>query len=84
MMWSKYSLTIENDYASILIHNNGVVPEEIRETFFNKYITAGKSGGTGLGTYSSALLAKTQKGKIFMKSSSEDGTTLIVKLNKIT
>ena len=40
------------DNTIITIHNHGVVPEEIRDRFFDKYVTTGKKEGTGLGTYS--------------------------------
>lgn len=52
------------------------------DKFFAKYATSGKIGGTGLGTYSSYLLAKIQGGNLAMESSEEDGTTLIVELNR--
>ena len=68
------------DGASITIHNEGVVPEAIVERFFEKYTTAGKSSGTGLGTYSAQLIAKTQHGLISMDTSAESGTTLTVSL----
>ncbi|MEI7429861.1 MAG: HAMP domain-containing sensor histidine kinase [Betaproteobacteria bacterium] len=32
------------------INNSGVVPQDIRERFFEKYVSSGKIGGTGLGT----------------------------------
>ncbi|MBA3007727.1 MAG: hybrid sensor histidine kinase/response regulator [Proteobacteria bacterium] len=48
----------------ISIDNGGEVPEEIRERFFDKFVTAGKRDGTGLGTYSAKLIAQTQRGTI--------------------
>jgi signal transduction histidine kinase len=68
--------------ATIRIHNKGVVPEPIRERFFEKYITFGKLKGAGLGTYSSKLIAETQQGSIHMSTSEEDGTTLTICLPK--
>ena len=35
-----------------------------RERFFDKYVTFGKDGGTGLGTYSAKLLTEAQGGGI--------------------
>ncbi|MCP4685761.1 MAG: response regulator, partial [bacterium] len=49
------SVTIDlkkDDSVRIAIHNAGAIPEEIRDTFFDKYVTFDKMGGTGLGTYS--------------------------------
>ena len=66
--------------AGIKIHNMGVVPEEIQEKFFDKLVTAGKSSGTGLGTYSAQLMAHTQNGRIEMETSEEKGTYVTVYL----
>ena len=68
--------------ASIAIHNQGAVPEEIRGSFFEKYVTSGKKGGTGLGTYSARLMAEIQQGSVQLRSSEEGGTTLTVTLLK--
>ncbi len=69
-----------NPFNEIRINNLGTVPEEIRDTFFDKYVTAGKSTGTGLGSYSAKLITLTQKGEISMESSDAKGTTLIIRL----
>lgn len=61
-------------------HNMGVVPEEIRERFFDRYVTAGKPRGTGLGTYSAMLIARTHGGDITFTTSEEQGTRLTVEL----
>ncbi|MBF0461054.1 MAG: hybrid sensor histidine kinase/response regulator [Magnetococcales bacterium] len=66
--------------AVIVIHNPGAVPAAMVDRFFEKYTTAGKSGGTGLGTYSAMLIAKIQNGTITMETSEETGTTLRVSL----
>lgn len=62
------------------IHNLGAVPEAIRDTFFAKYTSAGKTGGTGLGTYSSHLLAQAQGGDLRMQTSETQGTRLTLEL----
>ena len=82
------SVTIEMGQASgtdgrrglIRVCNSGSVPEAIRDRFFDKYVTAGKSGGTGLGTYSARLIAETQQGEISLDSSETTGTTITVSL----
>ncbi|WP_320172076.1 ATP-binding protein [Maridesulfovibrio sp.] len=66
------------DSSVMRIHNMGAVPEDIRENFFDKYVTAGKSGGTGLGTYSARLVAETIGGRISFESSEELGTSVSV------
>jgi len=69
------SLRDGNNYH-IRIYNSGAVPENIRNTFFNKYSTSGKPKGTGLGTYSAKLIAETQGGQIALDTSKTDGTTI--------
>lgn len=65
----------------VTILNQGVVPMQIRERFFDKFVTAGKQGGSGLGTYSARLLVEAQNGSIAMETSDESGSTkLVVKL----
>ncbi len=63
---------------SITINNKGIVPEDMRNRFFEKYTTSGKKTGTGLGTYSAKLIMDTHGGTISMDSSEEKGTTLRV------
>src|SRR6185436_2870676 len=74
------SMTRNSGEVVIRIHNAGAVPEAIRARFFEKYSTSGKSGGTGLGTYSARLMARVQLGDIEMHTGEESGTTLSVRL----
>jgi signal transduction histidine kinase len=69
----------ENNEGVISITNPGCVPASIRDTFFEKYSTAGKTHGTGLGTYSAKLMAETQNGSIAMTTNSKE-TCITVKL----
>lgn len=66
--------------VEIQINNKGTVPEEIKDRFFEKHVTAGKNTGTGLGTYSAKLIAEIQGGSITMQSSEESGTTISIML----
>ena len=59
---------------SIVMHNWGIVPEDIRTTFFEKYVSSGKKGGVGLGTYMASLVVKVHNGQIRVDSSEEKGT----------
>ncbi|MBA4358951.1 MAG: hypothetical protein C0405_14630, partial [Desulfovibrio sp.] len=68
------------DQAMVKVHNQGTVPEQLRQNFFDKFATAGKQGGTGLGTYTARLIAQTLGGAIGFSSSEEMGTTVFVKL----
>ncbi|OEU65274.1 MAG: hypothetical protein BA863_08495 [Desulfovibrio sp. S3730MH75] len=62
------------------IHNRLAVPLKIRDTFFKKYATHGKSSGTGLGTYSAVLAVRAHRGHISMQSSDTEGTFVRVEL----
>jgi CheY-like chemotaxis protein len=61
----------------IVIVNKGAVPVEIREHFFDKFITFGKQGGTGLGTYSARLLTEAQNGTLTLNVSDPENTTTL-------
>jgi signal transduction histidine kinase len=66
----------QGDRGVVRIRNQGAVPKEIRASFFEKYATAGKSSGTGLGTYSAKLIVETMGGTIQMHSSDEGWTEI--------
>ncbi|HIJ82806.1 MAG: hypothetical protein HW380_1103 [Magnetococcales bacterium] len=64
----------------IAIHNQGSIPMEIRDRFFDKYVTFGKAHGTGLGTYSAKLMTEVQGGRIEFATSESNGTTVTIYL----
>jgi signal transduction histidine kinase len=70
----------ENCSGMIIFHmnNQGEIPEKIQARFFDKFITQGKTNGTGLGTYVAKLAVLIQQGDICFSSSSDKGTTLSV------
>jgi CheY-like chemotaxis protein len=75
------SISIDGgEYAEIAIHNAGAIPRSIRGRFFEKFATAGKDRGTGLGAYSARLIANTLGGAISFDTSEESGTTIRVRL----
>lgn len=59
------------------IINKGAVPLEVRADFFEKYKTHGKKSGTGIGTYSSKLIADTMGFSLKMNTSDEEDMTVI-------
>jgi CheY-like chemotaxis protein len=72
---------IDETPLRVTIHNRGAVPAEIRQRFFGKFVTHGKQGGTGLGTYSAKVLAEAQNGSISLAvAEPENETTLTVTL----
>jgi signal transduction histidine kinase/DNA-binding response OmpR family regulator len=68
--------------VALTVHNPAEVPPEIASRFFQKYVTRGKSGGTGLGTYSARLMARAQQGDLQLRTGAE-GTTLTLTLKPL-
>lgn len=68
------------DPVVLMVQNPTPVPAEIAARFFDKYVTARKSGGTGLGTYSARLMARAQHGNLRLDTGAEQGTTLTLTL----
>ncbi|MBF0483021.1 MAG: PAS domain-containing sensor histidine kinase, partial [Desulfovibrionaceae bacterium] len=66
-----------NEDCRIAMRNQGVVPNEIRGRFFDKYVTRGKVKGTGLGTYSAKMMIEAQGGGIEMRTSDEANETVV-------
>ena len=77
----KQTITIKiktHNENHVSIHNFGSIPQEIRDKFFEKFVTANKSGGTGLGTYSSKLIAKVLNSDIQFQTDEIIGTLVTV------
>lgn len=72
------SVRREGDVARIAIANKGAVAACVRDRFFEKYATAGKPRGTGLGTYSARLIARAHGGDIDMETDDATGTRVTV------
>ena len=70
----------EQEHCVIAISNVMPVPAGIRDRFFEKYVTAGKAGGSGLGTYSAAIMTRAIGGTISMETSEQSGTTVTIRL----
>jgi PAS domain S-box-containing protein len=74
----RVDLCRDKDAVRIEVRNTGLVPEEVRETLFEKYASAGKPGGTGLGTYSARLAARAHGGDVTFTSAPGRGTVFTV------
>ncbi|MFO7802930.1 MAG: PAS domain S-box protein [Desulfovermiculus sp.] len=70
----------ETNQAKISIRNPGVIPEQVLDRLGQKYVTAGKQQGTGLGLYSVGLIVRTMNGSLTWSSSQESGTCFTVYL----
>lgn len=67
------------DTTDITVRNKGEVPKRLRETFFDKYTTSRKNG-SGLGTYSARLMARTLGGDITLDTGTPGETCVTVTL----
>jgi signal transduction histidine kinase len=75
-------VNMENSGGKIVkIHNQGCIPLQIRDRFFDRYVTFGKNRGTGLGTYSARIMARTMGGELTYTSTPDEGTTLILTMS---
>jgi CheY-like chemotaxis protein/nitrogen-specific signal transduction histidine kinase len=73
---------VPGEPVQLRLRNPGRVPDAVAGCFFDKYVTAGKSGGTGLGTYSARLMARVQEGELDM-ATGDDGTVLTLSLRAL-
>jgi signal transduction histidine kinase len=82
---SAISIAIKHagQWRRIVIRNKGSVPQSLRETFFDKYSRNQTSKGSGLGTYSARLVARTHGGDISLDTTRPGETTLVVSLPPI-
>ncbi|WDP90940.1 MAG: hybrid sensor histidine kinase/response regulator [Desulfobacter sp.] len=62
---------------SIGVENKGAVNPSIRSCFFEKFVTADKPKGTGIGTYSARLAAEMHGADIQLFTSDEDNITKV-------
>ncbi len=74
------AVSTRDDSLRFDIANPAPVPSEIRGTFFDRYVTAGKKDGSGLGTYVAKLIARAHGGSIWFTSDEEEGTHIFVEL----
>jgi len=70
----------EGNNLDISIYNRGIIPESVREHFFEKNITCGKKQGNGLGTYSAKLMADALGADLNFTTGEREGTTLFLRL----
>ncbi|MBF0276247.1 MAG: cyclic nucleotide-binding domain-containing protein [SAR324 cluster bacterium] len=71
-----------NDHLKFVIQDNGPgIPPEIQETFFDAFVSAGKSGGTGLGLAIVKKVMEDHRGEI-QHCSTGSGTLFQITLPK--
>jgi PAS domain S-box-containing protein len=76
-------LDLDTRARALSVRNKGEVPPGIRERFFEKYATAGKKWGTGLGTYSAWLISSTLGWDIRLDASVPGETSVVIHFPEI-
>jgi signal transduction histidine kinase len=67
--------------VQLLVKDNGPgIPEGIRETLFDPFVTHGKEHGTGLGMAIARSIVQAHGGSISFESTTGEGTTFIIRL----
>ncbi|MBF0545016.1 MAG: hybrid sensor histidine kinase/response regulator [Candidatus Riflebacteria bacterium] len=66
---------------TISIKNFGTIPPQIHDRLFQRYVTCGKSKGTGLGMFSARLMARTLGGELTFLPDEVGCTKLILTLS---
>lgn len=75
-----FSLSHEDNRVVFRLKNQGVIPEDMRSSLFEKYSSSNHRAGTGLGTYSAKLMTQVQHGEISFDIIDEKQTQFTVKL----
>jgi signal transduction histidine kinase len=79
----RFTLSVEKESRALVfkLSDNGPgIPEEIAETLFEEFVTAGKKGGTGLGLAIVKRIAEEHAGTISFRSRPGKGTTFELRL----
>ncbi len=58
------------------------IPNEIRETLFQPFVSAGKNNGTGLGLTIANKMIQDHDGQVIVESTSREGTTFLIRFPK--
>jgi len=73
----------EGDRVEIFVQDDGPgIPENIRSTVFEPFITYGKKTGTGLGMAIARMIVEAHKGQITFTTETGKGTTFLIRLPK--
>ncbi len=65
------------------ITNVGEIPDEIRASFMDKYVSFGKKDGAGIGCYAAKLMVELQQGKIAFELNGDGLTHVLVELPSV-
>jgi signal transduction histidine kinase len=75
------AVTPRPEWVQITLADNGPgIPEEIRDTFFESFVTHGKTNGTGLGTAIAKSIVDAHGGTLTFQTKDGGGTTFFLNL----
>lgn len=71
----------EGNAFEIRVRDNGPgIPETVRDTLFDAFVSFGKTNGTGLGLAIVSKIVQDHSGTVSVEQTSESGTTVLVRL----
>jgi signal transduction histidine kinase len=79
-----FDIVSTQDTFEIRVSDNGPgIPAAIRNNLFDPFVSAGKPNGTGLGLAIVSKIIADHGGTVSVESTSEQGTTFLVKLPRV-
>ena len=79
----KVHLTAVDERIYVTILDNGPgIPDSVRTTLFDPFVTAGKPNGTGLGLTLARRIAEEHGGSVCLEESNREGTVFTLSLTK--
>jgi signal transduction histidine kinase len=79
-----FDILSTSDSFEIRVSDNGTgIPAAIRNNLFDPFVSAGKPNGTGLGLAIVSKIVADHGGSVSVESTSERGTTFLVKLPRV-
>lgn len=77
----KSSISLKEGMIKIRIKDNGNgIPEEVKDSLFNRGVTFGKAGGTGYGLFHARSYIESWDGNVSVESTSGNGTTFSIEI----
>lgn len=77
----KVNISLKDGLIKIRIKDNGNgIPEEVKNSLFNRGVTFGKAGGTGYGLFHARSYIESWDGNVSVESTSEKGTTFSIEI----
>jgi signal transduction histidine kinase len=75
------NLTGDENWIECSISDNGSgIPDEIRQTLFQPFVSAGKPNGTGLGLTIASKIVHDHRGELLLQPAAGIGTTFIIRV----